>query len=248
VGGPRGGSPRLARAPGEDRIISFNGEPFHPLAALSPVQEAFDAAALSLELVLPPALFDATALQPGRVTTIEPRAARGGFVDYDVLYLAGDRVRSRLNELFELGVFDPIGVLIGSFRTGNLVGDGREIVRLDTTFIKDMPPRRATLRFGDSLIAGGTLGRPVRFGGIQLASNFATDPSFIAFPLPRIGGLAAQPSTAELFLDNTRRVVEQVPPGPFEIDNLPVSPAAASCSCASPTCSAASSSSPSPTT
>jgi outer membrane usher protein len=138
----------------EDRIISFNGEPFYPLAALSPVQEAFDAAALSLELVLPPALFDATALQPGRVTTIEPRAARGGFVDYDVLYLAGDRVRSRLDGLFELGVFDPIGVLIGSFRTGDLVGDGREIVRLDTTFIEDMPPRRATLRFGDSLTAG----------------------------------------------------------------------------------------------
>jgi outer membrane usher protein len=162
----------------EDRIISFNGEPFYPLAALSPVQEAFDAAALPLELALPPALFDATALQPGRVTTIEPRAARGGFVDYDVLYLAGDRVRSRLDGLFELGVFDPIGVLIGSFRTGDLVGDGREIVRLHTTFIKDMPPRRATLRFGDSLTAGGTLGRPVRFGGIQLASNFATDPSF----------------------------------------------------------------------
>ena len=57
---------------------------------------------------------------------------------------------------------------------------------------------------------------------MQLASNFATDPNFVTFPLPTIGGLAEWNSVAEVFLNNTLRVSEEVPAGPFEIDNLPV--------------------------
>ncbi|HEX6141237.1 MAG TPA: fimbria/pilus outer membrane usher protein [Geminicoccaceae bacterium] len=207
-----------------DTFISVNGEQFVPLAALPGAALGIDEGALALDLVLPPGAFEATRIERGRLSTLEPRAGRGGFVDYDVLFLAGDGVRARLDALLEAGVFDQVGVLVGNFRLGDLTdGDeGREVVRLETTFIRDLPARRASVHLGDSITAGGALGRPVRFAGLQVSTNFATDPGFITFPLPSIGGLAEQAGVAEVFLDNTRRVQEEIPPGPFEIDNLPV--------------------------
>jgi outer membrane usher protein len=142
-------------------------------------------------------------------------------MDYDALFLTGDGVRERLDALLEVGAFNEYGVAVSDFRLGD-VTENPELVRLETSFTKDFPKRRSSLRLGDSVTVAGPLGRPVRFGGVQLASNFATDPSFVTFPLPTIGGLAEQNSVAEVFLDNTVRVSEEVPAGPFEIDNLPV--------------------------
>lgn len=205
----------------EDRILTFNGEPFYPLAALPQLQEKFDDASLTLELTLPSEQFDGSEFAQSRRSTLPPQAGLGGFVDYDLLFLTGTGVREQLDALFETGVFEDFGVLVSNFRLGDVTA-APEVVRLDTTFTRDFPSERASLRLGDSLTAGGALGRPVRFGGIQIASNFATDPNFVTFPLPSIGGLAAQPSVAEVFLNNTRRVSQDVPPGPFAIDNLPV--------------------------
>ncbi len=205
----------------DDRIITFNGEAFYPLEALKGLEQHYDAATLTIELNLPAEAFEPTDLQARRPTTLAAVAGRGGFLDYDLLFVTGDELRTRLDALLEMGLFDQIGVLISGFRAGDIANGEREFARLDTTFTRDFPDRRATLRVGDSLTAGGALGRPVRFGGIQWSTDFSTDPSFVTFPLPTIGGLADQPSVAEVFLDNTRRVTERVPPGPFAIDNLP---------------------------
>ena len=156
-----------------------------------------------------------------RPTNLGAVAGRGGFLDYDLLFVTGDELRTRLDALLELGMFDQIGVLISGFRAGDVANGERDFARLDTTFTRDFPGRRATLRLGDSLTEAGALGRPVRFGGIQWSTDFSTDPTFVTFPLPTIGGLASQPSVAEVFLNNTRRVTEQVPPGPFAIEDLP---------------------------
>jgi outer membrane usher protein len=181
----------------------------------------FDDKTLTLTLRLPPSSFERTAVQTARASTLPPASDRGAFLDYDVLYLTGDGVRERLDALMEVGAFDRFGVLVSDFRLGDLTEDA-EVVRLDSSFTKDFPDRRSSFRVGDTIGVGGVLGRPVRFGGLQYASKFATDPAFITFPLPSIGGLAEQPSVAEVFLNNTLRVSEEVPPGPFEIDSLPV--------------------------
>jgi outer membrane usher protein len=205
----------------EDRIMTFNGEAFYPLDALPDLEERYDAANLTIELSLPPDAFEPSTLQAKRPTTLAAVAGRGGFLDYDLLFVTGDELRSRLDALLELGLFDQVGVLISDFRAGDVANSERDFVRLDTTFTRDFPGRRASLRVGDSLTEGGALGRPVRFGGIQWSTDFSTDPTFVTFPLPTIGGFADQPSVAEVFLDNSRRVTEQVPPGPFAIENLP---------------------------
>ncbi len=205
----------------EANIMTFNGEPFYRLDTLEGAVVAFNDRTLTLDLTLPASSFEGTAVSRGRKSTLPPQSGRGAFVDYDVQYLTGDGVRERLDALLELGAFDELGVLISDFRLGDITEEV-ELVRLETSFTKDFPKQRASLRLGDAVTVGGVLGRPVRFGGVQFASKFSTDPSFITFPLPTIGGLAEQNSVAEVFLNNTVRVSEEVPAGPFEIDNLPV--------------------------
>jgi outer membrane usher protein len=206
----------------EALITTYNGEPFYLLDAIPGLSLAFDQATLTLTLVVPAGAFETATLTGGRPSTLKPEVGRGAFFDYDLLLQGGGGIRERLDALLEFGVFDKLGVLVSDFRAGDVAGGERELVRLDSSFTKDLPERRASLRLGDAIVAGGALGRPVRFAGIQFASNFATDPTFVTFPLPSIGGLAEQASVAELFLDNALRVSQALPAGPFEIDNLPV--------------------------
>ena len=205
----------------EDRILTFNGEPFYRVDDLPGVQWAFDQRTLALDITLPASGFESTEVETARRSTLPPQSGVGAFLDYDALFLTGDGVRERLDALLEVGAFNDYGVLVSDFRAGDVTEDP-ELVRLETTLTKDFPDHRASVRVGDSVTSSGSLGRPVRFGGVQLASNFSTDPNFVTFPLPTIGGLAEQNSVAEVFLNNTVRVSEEVPAGPFEIDNLPV--------------------------
>lgn len=65
------------------------------------------------------------------------------------------------------------------------------------------------------------MGRSVRFGGIQLATNFATQPGFIPFPTPVISGEAVLPSTVDLIVNSFTRLEQDILPGPVSISNLP---------------------------
>lgn len=97
-----------------------------------------------------------------------------------------------------------------------------QFIRQMTTVTLDLPEQRNSLRLGDAINRNGTWGRPVRFGGLQWATNFATQPDFITFPLPSFSSSAALPSTAEVFINNVRAFEREVTPGPFTINELPV--------------------------
>src|SRR5690606_33986532 len=62
----------------------------------------------------------------------------------------------------------------------------------------------------------------VRFGGVQWATNFATQPGFVSLSRPAMQGEAALPSTLELYVNDTLRLKRDVPAGPFSIQDLPV--------------------------
>lgn len=205
-----------------DRILSFQGMPYYPLDALEGARFEVDESTLVLSLYVPPERFEPTLLGPGpRGETPEPLRAAGAFLDYDLLYEMGERAHEELHGLAEVGLFGGPGVLLSSFRVRDALGDIKPD-RLETTFVRDFPDKRTSLRIGDTLTVGGSFARSVHFGGIQYGINFATDPDFVAFPLPAIGGLAEQPSTVELLVDGVRQMVGEVPPGPFSINQLPV--------------------------
>jgi outer membrane usher protein len=203
------------------RVITFQGEPYYPLDAIPGARFTIDRQALTLELEVPPEQFTPYAVAAGSEQRPRPVAGTGGFLDYDLLAQAGDDLDGGLSGLVELGGFGPAGTGLSSFRLDDLTAKPG-VTRLDTTLSRDVPLSRTTVRLGDSIAVGGALAPPVRFGGLQYATNFAVDPTFVTFPLPAIGGLARQDSVVDLFIDELRRDRRSVPPGPFSIDNLPV--------------------------
>ena len=79
------------------------------------------------------------------------------------------------------------------------------------------------MRLGDSIADRRRLRAA---GALRRASSTpptsATDPPFVTFPLPTIGGLARQDSVVDVFIDNVQREARSVPPGPFALESLPV--------------------------
>jgi outer membrane usher protein len=80
----------------------------------------------------------------------------------------------------------------------------------------------ATLRLGDAIANGGNAGVPVRFAGVQWATNFATRPGFVTMPQPGIAGEATLPSTVDLYINDALRWRGDVSPGPFSLQHLPI--------------------------
>jgi outer membrane usher protein len=204
------------------RIVTLNGEDFYPIDAIAGASATVDDVDLSLALQVPPEALDPLVIR-GEVDS-RPMVASGfgAFLDYDVQYLAGDGIDGRLDGLMDVGVFGAGGVFSNSLLASDVLSGDGELVRLESGFSRDFIDRRASLRLGDGLSVGGAFGRPFRFGGIQWASNFATDPSFVTFPLPTIGGLADNPSVVDVYVDDLQRYTSDVPAGPFQIDQLPV--------------------------
>src|SRR5262249_14755006 len=64
--------------------------------------------------------------------------------------------------------------------------------------------------------------RPVRFAGLQLASDFDLLPDIVTMPLPSFFGEAAVPSTVDVFVNSAHVFETGVGAGPFEINHLPV--------------------------
>lgn len=203
------------------RVLTFQGEPYYPLDAIPGATFTLDRQALTLALEVPPDGFADSTLLAEEAPRPRPATGTGGFLDYDLLLQAGDGFDEEVSGLVELGAFGQPGTALSSFRLDDLAASPQAI-RLDTTLSRDVPDRRTTWRIGDSVGVGGALAAPVRFGGLQYATTFAVDPTFVTFPLPAIGGLARTDSVVDVLIDNLQRDSRSVPPGPFRLDGLPV--------------------------
>ncbi|MBA3730263.1 MAG: fimbrial biogenesis outer membrane usher protein, partial [Sphingomonas sp.] len=144
----------------------------------------------------------------------------GGFLNYDLTAQMADGQTS-IGGAFEAGVFTRFGVGIASF-VGRWAKGAAELVRLDTNWTIDDPARMRSIRLGDSISRGGVGGLPLRFGGVQLARNFAVQPGFVTIPLPSLRGSAALPSVVDIYVNDALSGSRDVPPGPFEITEIPI--------------------------
>ncbi len=201
--------------------LTLDGEDFYALDALAGLSYAFDESSQALMVQAPPGLFDATLLK-GTVTDFSAPtpASPGGFLNYEVSAHHAQG-RTKTSGLLELGGFGGWGAAQTHILARDLDGHASAI-RLDTTWTRDQPMQLASLRFGDAISGTSSWGGAVRFGGVQWATNFSTQPGFISFPLPGMSGEAALPSTVDLYVDNALRMSREVPSGPFSIQDLPV--------------------------
>ena len=203
------------------QVLTFGGEPYYPLDAIQGATFTLDRDELALALEVPPDRFIGSTAEATPVERLPPVPGTGGFLDYDLLYQAGSGLDQGVGGLVEIGGFHAGNTTLSGFLLEDLTG-APGVTRLDTSFARDFLGTRTTFRLGDTIATGGALAPPVRMAGIQYATNFGTDPAFVTFPLPTIGGLARQDSVVDVFIDNVQREARSVPPGPFALESLPV--------------------------
>jgi len=201
--------------------VQVNGDRYYRLGPEIGAVVAFDEASMTAHVTLPAKSF----LPTQRVTSAAdaPRVTRtgpGAFLNYDVSAEQSSG-RQQGGGYFELGLFGNQGVATNTM-IARYEDASRSVARLDTTWSRDFPERMATLRVGDAISTPGSWGRAVRFGGIQFGTNFSTQPMLVTTPLLAAEGEAVVPSTVDVFVNGRPVASEQVPPGPFSIDRLPV--------------------------
>jgi len=200
--------------------VSYRGSLYFPLAALDGLSFEFSTGQQHLSLQCEASCFPATKLGPQQHLPLPDPTPTGVFVNYDLL-AEKSGTGEFLGGLAEVGVFSNGG-------SGTLTFSGRDftnaasVIRLDTNWTIDIPEKRQRWRFGDSITQQGGWGQAARFGGIQFGTDFGLQPGFISFPTPTISGGAALPSTAEIFVNGSRRGSIDLEPGPFTIEQPPV--------------------------
>ena len=119
------------------------------------------------------------------------------------------------------------GALFGRFGAitargfGDAVSGYARFISTETAYVRESS--ESLLRFvaGDSITGSLPWTRAVRFGGLQLASDFSLQPDLVTQPMPRFFGQSAVPSTLDVFINNARVFQQNVDPGPFEVRDLP---------------------------
>ncbi|RWO78184.1 fimbria/pilus outer membrane usher protein [Mesorhizobium sp.] len=157
-----------------------------------------------------------------------PQSSLGALVNYTLFAGTGSAGKDDMwafegaSGWFEGRAFSPFGVLASSYIASSSPDELYGSTRLDTTWSYSNPKWLTTFRAGDVITGGLSWTRPARLGGLQIQRNFGLRPDLVTMPLPELSGSAAVPSTVDIYVNNARRVSEQVPTGPFQITNLPV--------------------------
>jgi len=210
-------------------IKSMNAD-YYSLADLKGFKSSFDAANQELLLEFDPAAFKPTifAAQVEKIVPSPPET--GGYANYDFYSTNSSSWtlnQTQLNSMFEVGVFNRLGAGFSSFSGQNLYNNSRgantsaRLIRLETHWIRDFSEEKQSLKFGDNTGRSGVWGRPVKYGGFQFGTNFATQPGFVTIPLPKFAGEAALPSTTEVYINGFKQSTQSIAPGPFQFNNIP---------------------------
>ncbi|AYM60424.1 fimbria/pilus outer membrane usher protein [Agrobacterium fabrum] len=152
----------------------------------------------------------------------------GGLVNYTIYGSSGGGTWSDIADfngvsaLLESRVFGPLGVLSSSQVLSTSRLSEFDTQRLDTTWSYSNEETLTTYRAGDLITGGLSWTRPTRLGGLQIRRNFDLRPDIVTMPMPEFAGSAAVPSTVDVYVNNIRRLSQDVPEGPFSITNLPV--------------------------
>lgn len=223
-------------SPNQARTKIYQSRIYYLLSDLDQVSFELNNSELSLNLNISPEILPLQKidLNPLCIDTVRPEHP-GVYINYDLTLQREDLShRNYAALLTDLIIFNPWGVgestqLVQRSRYKNrnyyphhLNHQREDLVRLNTRWTLDMPEVMSTWRVGDGITSTVIWSGAVRFGGIQYASNFATQPGFVPYPLPAFEGEAIVPSAVNFYLDNQLRSSQQVGGGPFHINGLPV--------------------------
>lgn len=207
----------------EAAVLMVDSQRLLPLTSLPEASAKFDETSQTLTVQLSPLAFAGTqtSIRETPSTRSDSPTSRGMFLNYDLGVQASGR-RVGHSAFIEAGASLLQGVAITNIamiRQPEL----NLTLRLDTSYTLDRPQDMATLRLGDAITRPGTiLGRSVRFGGIQYATNFLNQPGLVTVPMATLGGQAALPSTVDVYVNNALQGRKELQPGPFSITGVPL--------------------------
>ncbi len=144
----------------------------------------------------------------------------GAVVNYDVVATDMQGQHST-GGIFDARVFNNYGVLSSSF-LGIANTSGNSLIRLDSTYTYSNALSMTRYRIGDVITGGLAWTRPVRLGGVQIATDFSMRPDLITFPLPSFSSSTAVPSTVDVLVNGVQQMSHHVDSGPFDISQIPV--------------------------
>lgn len=149
-------------------------------------------------------------------------SSAGAYLNYNLSYTSavGSQSGTVSGAAVEGVVFNYLGSLVSSFSTVQSLNKTKT-VRESTFFQKDIPERQERLLLGDSLTSTGSWSRPVRFAGVNWATDFTSSEGFSSVAAPSIKGSAALPSVVDILIDNQKRQSDNVNAGPFQIKSFP---------------------------
>jgi outer membrane usher protein len=205
--------------------LLFRGAAYYGVHQFYGATARLDHQRLVLNLFLPANLMP-TRRKSMRSSSLEPQVNEiGAFMDYDLNWLRDEAASaSNVGGLFRPVVFGPFGNVSAnlSYRKSSFQQDTTRLTVLDLTYTRDDPDRMRSFRLGDVVTDPGRFGRPLRIGGIQIGTNFATRPMFITHPLPDFYGQSAVPSALDIYVNGRLSQREQVQPGSFVLEDVPV--------------------------
>jgi outer membrane usher protein len=200
-----------------DKMREPGGESLVSLKSLAPmVAFEVDESALALRLTVEPAALGSNTieLQRFRPANIEYREDTSGFLNYAF-------------NLRNFNRFDGYGEAGVSFKNSLLYSglsrdaDGMFVRGLSNLSI-NYRENLNRLTFGDRLVGSDALGGNLVMAGISFSREFGLDPYFTRSPGLHYSGAAATPSTLDVYVNGIflRRI--QLPPGQFDLRDLPV--------------------------
>lgn len=125
---------------------------------------------------------------------------------------------SQLADFSELGISSHGNL----YYTGFNVGPTGKFLRGLTNATFDNPSLMKRLVVGDAYAESGELGGSTYFAGLSVSRNFNLNPYFVQYPGVGISGQTLSPSTAYIYVNGNLVGTQQLPPGTFQINNIPV--------------------------
>ncbi len=204
------------------RLISgsrkeIEGQEFISLKALAPfLTFKFDQATLALSITAAPQLLAPTSLnvELGPPVDIIYSKDRSTFLNYSVSSRSGHHPTAFAESGTSFG-----GNLLLNSVSRTTTGD---FVRQLSSYIIDERTRLRRWTLGDASATTDLLGGSVLIGGATVQRNFNLDPYFVRYPPLNLRGTALTPSRVEVYVNGALISQQDVPPGPFELRNLPV--------------------------
>ncbi len=190
---------------------------FISLKSLAPyLTFKFDQATLSLSITAAPQLLAPTRLnvELGPPPDIVYSKDRSTFLNYSISGQSGHHPTA----FAESGTSINGNLLLNSVSRAT----NGDFVRLLSSYTIDQRQSLRRWTAGDASVITDLLGGSALVGGVTVQRNFNLDPYFVRYPPLNLRGTALTPSRVEVYVNGALVSQQEVPPGPFELRNIPV--------------------------